>query len=74
MQRNSPALRGRGCEFLLGNGVVIEQDVSVRLQRVSMLSLGEGSRGPYGQVCPISQVPRASVPSGHFCYRNSKGA
>ena len=48
--------------------MVVEQDVSVRLQLASMLSLGAGSRqsGSCGLVCPISQVPGASVPSGHF--------
>ena len=42
---NAPALRGRGCEFLSGNRVVVEQYVSVSLQLVSLLSLGTGS-GP----------------------------
>ena len=48
--------------------MVVEQDVSVRLQLASMLSLGAGSRqsSPCGLVCPISQVPGASVPLGHF--------
>ena len=40
------ALKGEGFEFLLGNVVVAphwKQDFSVRLQLVSMLSLGAGS-------------------------------
>ena len=27
----APALRGQGCEFILGSGVAVEQDVSVGL-------------------------------------------
>ena len=53
--------------------MVVEQDVSVRLQLASMLSLGAGSRqsGPCGLLCLVSQVPGASVPSGHFQYFSS---
>ena len=46
--------------------VVIEQDVSVGLQLFSMSSLGAGSSGRCGLVCPVSKVPGASSPSGHF--------
>ena len=49
----APALRGEGFEFLSGNGEVVEQDVSVRLQLVLMLSLGAGSGGCCGLVCPV---------------------
>ena len=50
----APALRGWGCEFLWGNGVVVEQDVSVRLQLVSVVFLGAGSGGGCDLVSPVS--------------------
>ena len=49
-----------------GGGRVVEQDVSVRLQVVSMLSLGAGSSGSCALVRPCFTGSGASVPSGRF--------